>query len=898
MKRSNNFLFTIFFGLTTIMASAQKKPLDNEADLSWLTINDAKISNDGKYMFYRVDTHRGGHQLIIKSVDNSWNKEMDSGVRSAVFSEDSHLLVLGKGRDSVGIYDITQNNMDYITHVLSYEISPDGKYLVYILTQSSKELIVRNLLTEKETKYSNVNAYNFSPKGNMLILQKEQEKSTNISLLEINTGQLTSVGNYIHPDNFIFDEDERKLVFLAKTDTTAAATAVLGLYQPGSGSASIVVSQTSSGMNNMLMSSAGRCLFSKDGNKFFFHIENKKQVDQRKKDSLISDQVNIWQYKENSLGIKKNEGPYLAVVNLKNNNSITRLENNDFISIRNINPENNSDYLLAMGNSFQDNQKYKFRQLDYFDLYIISSKDGSRKLIKNRCMAEGMEFSPSGKYAVWFDKKEHQWYSYTVKQMAVKNITAGIPTILYMNFDRNRPRPAAGMVGWTANSEYLLIYDNYDIWQLDPAGINKPICMTKGYGNKNHIKFKYENFQKINNESIALPDTLLLGAFNVNTKESGYYSLTLNGEKSVLTKLLMSPRLYHKWTVLPAIIGYRAPITPIKARDTNKYIISCMSATEALNLYSTINFKVFTALTDFAPQRNYNWYTTELIKWTLPDGKPAEGILYRPENFDTKKKYPVIFYYYENETDALNGFLDPVLSNGALNIPWYVSNEYLVFVPGIHYKFGYTGESAYTAVVSAAKYLSQYSWINKNKMGLQGHSHGGFETNYIIGRTSMFVAASSSSGISNVISGYGATSDRSGRRQMYYEEGQGNIGATLWQHPEFYIDNSAVFRADKVKTPLLLMHNEKDGVVYFNQATEWYSHLSYLGKKVWLLSYDDEGHTIDVHKNQLDYTIRLQQFFDHYLKDKPAPIWMTQGVPYSNKRIISGLQLDTSVQTP
>jgi dipeptidyl aminopeptidase/acylaminoacyl peptidase len=895
MKHSNIFLLIALYVLICLSAIAQKKPLDNKANADWPILNGAKISNDGSYMFYTVVTDGGDYKLLVKSQDNSWSKEMEPGVKSAVFSDDSHLLILGKGKDSIGIYDLTKNKIEYITQVINYEINPEGKYLVYVLNHSSKELIVRNLSTGYETKYSNVNTYNFSPKGNMLILQKKQEKSlTNISLLHISAGQLTSIGNYIHPSNFIFDEEERKLAFLAKTDTGTIAISVLRYYQSGTDTAAIIASPSTTGMNDMLISNAGRCLFSKDGEKFFFYIENKRSADQKKKDSLITDQVNIWNYRENSLGIKQNDGPYLTVINLRNN-LITRLENNAFVRIRNINPENNSNYLLAMGNSFQDNQKYKFRQLDYFDLYIVSSKDGSRKLIKSRCMAEGMEFSPSGKYAIWFDKKEHQWYSYDVKKMVVKNITAAIPTLLYVNFDRNRPRPAVGTVGWTANSEYLLIYDNYDIWQLDPAGINKPICVTKRYGNKNHIKFKYEIFQKINNESIILPDTLLLGAFNVSTKESGYYSLTLNGEKSVLTRLIMSPKLYHKWTALPAIIGYRAPITPMKARDTNKYIISCMSATEALNLYSTTNFKDFTALTDCAPQRNYNWYTTELIKWTLPDGKPAEGILYKPENFDIKKKYPIIFYYYENETDALNGFLDPVLSNGVLNIPWYVSNEYLVFVPGIHYKLGYTGESAYTTVVSAAKYLSQYSWINKNKMGLQGHSHGGFETNYIIGRTSMFTAAASSSGVSNVISGYGATTDRSGRRQQYYEEGQGNIGSTLWQKPQLYIENSAIFRADRVKTPLLLMHNEKDGIVYFNQATEWYSHLSYLGKKVWLLSYDGEGHTIDNRKNQLDYTIRLQQFFDHYLKDKPAPIWMTRGVSAQNKTIQSGLEPDPGI---
>ncbi len=230
----------------------------------------------------------------------------------------------------------------------------------------------------------------------------------------------------------------------------------------------------------------------------------------------------------------------------------------------------------------------------------------------------------------------------------------------------------------------------------------------------------------------------------------------------------------------------------------------------------------------------------------------------------------MIFFYYEKYSDALNDFIHPALSNGVMNIPWFVSNGYLVFVPDIYFSDGHPGRSALNSVVSAAQFLSRMPFVDSKHMGLQGHSFGGFETNYIVSRTTIFAAAAPSAGVSDLFSDYG-------HDYGYYEGGQGRIGASLWERPDLYIENSSLFRADKVTTPILIMHNRRDGIVHFDQGLEWFNALSRLGKKVWMLSYDKEGHTIRDEKNELDYSVRLGQFFDHYLKGKPAPLWMTKG---------------------
>jgi dipeptidyl aminopeptidase/acylaminoacyl peptidase len=250
----------------------------------------------------------------------------------------------------------------------------------------------------------------------------------------------------------------------------------------------------------------------------------------------------------------------------------------------------------------------------------------------------------------------------------------------------------------------------------------------------------------------------------------------------------------------------------------------------------------------------------------------AKGILYTPENFDTQKKYPLIFHYYEISSDQLYLFRKPTLSSGGLDISWYVSNGYLVFIPDIKIPKGHPGKGA-LSVIRAAKYFHRKPWVGK--MGLQGHSFGGYITNYLITHNNLFAAAQESAGPADFISGYGAVKKYTGNGMQYlYERGQNNIGVTPWQRQDLYITNSPIFRADKINTPLLILHNEEDNAVPVSQGIELFTALRRLKKPAWLLQYDGEGHMLINEQHKLDFSRRQQQFFDHYLKGLPAPEWM------------------------
>ncbi len=222
----------------------------------------------------------------------------------------------------------------------------------------------------------------------------------------------------------------------------------------------------------------------------------------------------------------------------------------------------------------------------------------------------------------------------------------------------------------------------------------------------------------------------------------------------------------------------------------------------------------------------------------------------------------------------------------SINVAYFVSNGYLVFDPDIFYKTGQPGEDAYNSVMSAVKYLSRYKWVDTTKMAVQGHSWGGYQVAYLVTRTHSFAAAEAGAPVANMTSAYGGIRWGTGiSRQFQYEKTQSRIGSTLWQHPELYIKNSPLFKADKVTTPLLMMHNDADGSVPWYQGIEYFSALRRLGKKVWLIEYNGEDHGLIERRNRKDWSIRLSQFFGYYLKGEEPARWITDGVPATLKGI-------------
>jgi dipeptidyl aminopeptidase/acylaminoacyl peptidase len=243
-----------------------------------------------------------------------------------------------------------------------------------------------------------------------------------------------------------------------------------------------------------------------------------------------------------------------------------------------------------------------------------------------------------------------------------------------------------------------------------------------------------------------------------------------------------------------------------------------------------------------------------------------------------------------------NRFNLPDLTSDQLNIPWFVSQGYIVFLPDMNGALDKVGELCYNSVMGGANYLIKFKWVDSTKLGLFGHSFGGFKTNYIVTHTSRFKAAVSGAGASSIISSYLSLNLITGvSKQDYY---QFAMSGTLWDEYEKYLLNDPIRLTGNVQTPILLVNNKQDAAVNYTQGVDFFCALRRLGKPSWLLQYEGAAHSLSDFEQTKDYTTRLLQFYNYYLKDDRAPKWLVKGIPATLKGIDDGFELMPYGVTP
>jgi dienelactone hydrolase len=508
------------------------------------------------------------------------------------------------------------------------------------------------------------------------------------------------------------------------------------------------------------------------------------------------------------------------------------------------------------------------------DVYALNPATGERKIVIKQL--EGMpQISPEGNFIFWYDMAKKHYFTH--KDGVTYNVSKLIPNKLYdEDYDMPSDPTPYGLMRWEKNDAALYIYDRYDIWKIDPQAKKTPRNITGGWGRKNHTSLRFVNLDP-EARSISSSQSLVLKAFNEKNKFAGYATLELG--TGHMPKVLQ--------------MGAYALGNPIKAKNANAFVFTKETVGESPNIHVSKELVSFLKLSDINPQQqSYNWMTAELFTWKAYDGKTATGIVYKPENYDPKKKYPMIAYFYETLSDGLYNYLPPAPTPSRLNIPFFVSRGYIVLAPDIHYVKGYPGKGGFDYVVSGARALVKKGWVDSTKMGIQGQSWGGYQVAHIITRTNLFAAAWAGAPVANMTSAYGGIRWESGmNRQFQYEKSQSRIGATLWEKPGLYMENSPLFYLPKVTTPLVLMANDNDGAVPWYQGIEMFTAMRRLNKKVWMLNYNGEAHNLVERKNRKDIQIREQQFFDWLLKGETPAVWLKNGVPAIEKGKTWGLEL-------
>jgi dienelactone hydrolase len=889
---------------------SSKRAITSADYARWPSVEGAAMSNDGSYVMHYV---RFGSvfatnliKLVIQSTKSNWSLEIEHA-SDALFTPDSRLLIFTKSKDTLGLIVLGTSRMEFIPNVNSFKISKgkENIWLAFQFNDDNNELVLRNLKTNKEKYFVSAKYYEFSNDGKNLVLLTETKKDSikqDLKWVNLNNDNVKSIWSNEMNEKWgliskvVIDKKKPQLAFLVIANSKKSSLVkrndcrTIWHYKIGEDKPHLLINNQIDSIDTGFIIDNIQS-FSNDGKKLFFYIKE----DDYPKARLNAVKLNVWSYCDTTLQSYqlRNLAPksYKAVICI-DDHRIIRLEKKGEI-IRSP-PLNDAIGLVTTSNKAGaevDVSELHWNSLLQQPTYLISTIDGSRQLfnINEDGAAGNKELSPRGKYIMFYDGNQMDYFSYEISTGITRNITRGIHTnwTIYKNDHVNSKNITYGSAGWTDDDAWILIYDQFDIWKIDPSALKPAINLTNGFGRKNNIVFRLA--LSVLNKQIENNPKLILSAFNRSNKENGFYSKAIdkNGDPELLS---MGSFVYY-------VPEYFLGVAPIKALNANTYLVKRMSSTESPNYFTTTNFKNFKRISNVFPEKKYNWLSSELHFFKNSEGDSINGILYKPENFDPHIKYPVIIHYYEKKSNGLNIYLKPEFSNGDLNIPWFVSNGYLVFEPDIDIKIGEGGESALNVIESAGKYLSQMSFVNSSKIGIQGFSYGGFETNYIVTHTNMFAAACSSAGICDLVSAYGSLIGEGSSQNGFYEKGQPRMAGTLWEIPELYIKNSPIFNADKVTTPLLMMHTTDDSAVPFSQAIEFFTALRRLKKRVWLLEYNEGNHGVQGASAE-DFSIRIGQFFDTYLKGAPPPKWMIYGVPAKLKGVEDRFDLDSNERLP
>ena len=915
-----------------------KQPLSHAAYDEWKSITYRSLTNDGNNVAYTLNPEDADGKLVLLNlrtntkdeVARAENISLSWDSKYAVFKIKPQKELLKELRrqkkkaddmpkDSLGIYAFQSRKLEKVPDVRSYKMpEKNGGWLAYHLeaqkevkpaekpkpdsaaaapkpkparkvsNENGYHLVLRNLSNGQEQKFAYVKDYTFAKFGQGLLFHTSGNDSTlkpGVYWYDLNDGNLLTLheANRKHKFKYLsIDETGTQVAFVADLDTTKALlrTPQLFYWKKGEASASVIANEKTGGVPaNWYISDNFNPYFSKDGSKLYLGINPEPIVQDT---TLLAEEivnVEVWHWQDDYIYPEQNRRAdrerrrsYTSVIHLQNKQLVQL--GKEAISDIEIGHEGNA--LFALGN---DDRAYRMmRTWDisaFHDLHLIDLRDGSSKVIAKEIKGRS-SLSPAAQYVYWYSSPDTAWFTYHIASGKTVKLNQGMKVSFADEEDDHPDYPSPyGMAGWTKDDAQVLIYDRYDIWAFDPQGNKAPLNLTKN-GRDKKLNYRYVNLDR--EERFIDPDKeMLLSAFDERSRASGYFKFSLKDNR--LTQLLMSD---HRYAGIE------------KAREANTYMYTRESFVEFPDLYvADLNFSRPRKISEANPQqKNYNWGTAELVSWRSLDNIPLEGILYKPENFDPNKKYPMIVFYYERYSNGLHQHHKPEPIRSAVHRSMYVSNGYLIFVPDVVYRVGYPGESAYNCIMPGVTSLIEAGFVDEKRVGIQGHSWSGYQTAYILTKTNLFAAAEAGAIVANMTSAYGGIRWETGLARMFqYEKSQTRLGGSLWEKPMLYLENSPLFNAHKIETPLLLMHNDADGHVPWYQGIEMYLAMRRLDKACWMLNYNGEPHWPVKRENRIDFQTRMMQFFDHYLKGSPMPVWMQRGVPSIEKGIRQGLEL-------
>ncbi len=925
MKNLISFVFCLAVALPLF---SQKKIMDHRDFDLWNTIQNSSLSADGNFIMYSLE--KGEKDQHLKIHDNSGLMffEHERGENGSFSFDSNHAIFLIKAwkdsvremkrrkvkkddmpLDTLAIVDLNSGELTKIPNHQSHKIPVKwGGFLAYQVIPGKEEngkeksepdstrtepvkikkqdkkngyhLILHNLETQDQDTFKYVTQYIFAREGKRLAFVstgETEDEGAGVFVYNLEEDELTNIHE---TDSKItqlsFSRSGTYLGYVSDPDTTKVQVRPFELYRwSESNDRANLILDNSTAPEGYLVSDKGSISFNRDEDRMFIGLATPQilQDTSRLEDEIVN--VEVWTYDEPLLytvqemrADREKNRTYEAVIHLQENDELVQIASTEYPDASMTTWSNEDQVLVSSSAPYQ--RESQWLGATHRDYALVDVNTGANIPAVTNIRGR-VQLSPGGKYILGYDENDSSWFTYGINTGEKVNLTRR--KVFYNELNDSPDLPNSyGTAGWTTDDQSVIIYDRYDIWRFNPdTGSSERLTE----GRENREVYRYLQLDREN--PFIEEGKWLLSVFDEKNKDAGY--VEFNSKNKKITPLLRSPHRYSR---------------PVQAENGKGLIFTRQSFIEFPDIhYSRRNFKDITRISHANPhQSDYNWGTAEIVKWTSLDGLELEGMLIKPENFDPNKKYPLLVNFYEKSSNGLHNHRTPSPGRSTINYPFYTSRGYVIFNPDIHYRIGYPGESAYNCVIPGVTSLVEKGFIDRDRIGVQGHSWGGYQIAHLVTQSNIFRAAEAGAPVPNMISAYGGIRWWTGlSRQFQYEHTQSRIGGTPWEYPTRFMENSPIFFIDKIETPLLIMHNDADGHVPWYQGIEFFVALRRLGKPSWFLNYNGEPHWPLKRQNRVDFNIRMQQFFDYYLKDDPMPKWMRDGVPAIEKGINQGYEL-------
>ncbi|GAB5409157.1 MAG: prolyl oligopeptidase family serine peptidase [Balneolaceae bacterium] len=902
----------LFLTVSSLLVRAQGV-LTFEDVMKFEDLNSPSISSNGNWISYGVWPDRGDGKVVVQHISNGTEYEIELGSNPVISFDESWVVAYksvslvdqlkakkDKPKRGLALLNLSNGATQEFDSVSTYQLSNDGKWLA-IKNYQSKEIedlkhknkklgtavtlwdldkneslsldFVSEMSFDSLSNYFSYSVIDTSGEGNGLYVY---------DLEVVEKGIISTSENGFY-SNLIWDPKRPRIAFTkaALDSSYKEGDASLHLWDEKKGNLQTLVKPEDTS-EDWALRSKNRLTFTHDGKRLFFGLMHQDMVnlDNKSKDEE-DEEIDIYDVEsiveDRGMDLWHGEDPRIKTHEIVTFNSrkartytaVYHLDKKRWVQLADlempfIRVTHNKD--RVMGSSDEPYLRDITHEGFFQDWYVVDLQKGTRVKVNERTSNGASVLSPDSKSVVYYHNKD--WHAFDVKSGKTTNLTENLGVPFY-NEDHDYPSqvPGYGTAGWVESGKWVLINDKYDVWQV-PLGKGDAFRITNGDGREVNRIFRIRTLGNGNN--FGKNEELLLTSYHDLKKNFGFYSAQIG--KSGIQQLLEEDK---KFTFVA------------KAEDSGQILYKREAYDEFPNLWVTDNWK-FNSMNQVSElhmdlKEKWNWGKAELIDWLSLDGTSIQGVVIKPDNYDPNKRYPIMTYYYRFFTNRLHDFNEPKTNHRPV-FAQYTSDDYVVFLPDIRFEIGRPGFAATKSLVPGIQKLIEMGIADEDKLGLHGHSWSGYQTAFIVTQTDIFDAAVSGAPVSNMTSAYSGIRWASGlARQFQYEKTQSRIGESLIGAPEKYIENSPVFFADKITTPMLIQHGDADGAVPWYQSIEMYLAMRRYNKDVVFLQYHDEPHHLQKFPNKLDYAIRMKEYFDYYLKGIGEPEWILNGEVYIGK---------------